>query len=313
MKMELRVSDRIRTIVLRSDRCTNSCRSNHASYVFPKPMVLDPNEDGYIFLRKFNFPHSFYLIDEYTDRIDISGTTYTLEHGNYNAATILVHLREVLPISVDYSPSTYKFTLSNSSDFQLGSHSTCLIILGFCVTQCDADTTSLQGARCADLYGPHTIRLMSNFTVDALDSGYGNDSNMLARIAVDSNTHERSTFQYSNWYPAFPMLHKIKDRVLNELSVYLLDENGNHLCLNGVPFAVTCIISIHRRDEKNVTLYANRPHHAAHTRESIGPAEEHPGQTPREHATPETGVEGSVDTRRRKRRNKRKTRKPKST
>ena len=54
------------------------------------------------------------------------GVEYTLEHGNYNGATMMVYLRTILPIQVDYTPKNFKFMFSNSPTFTIDNTSTCL-------------------------------------------------------------------------------------------------------------------------------------------------------------------------------------------
>ena len=235
-------SDRV--IVIRSDKCTSSTSDHECSFILPKPIVPDRGSVLMLQLLKFSFAHSFYLIDAYHDKLVISGVEYTLEHGNYNGATMMVYLRTILPIQVDYTPKNFKFTLSHSSAFSVGSDSTCLHALGIKVSQCGVSTTSLTSGMAADLHGHHSLYMHTNFTIDSLDSSVGDDPHLLARIPVEQDMHDSSTFAYEHYRPNHKMRYLIREKALSEIRVRILDHDGHPVDFNCIPFSVKFVVSV---------------------------------------------------------------------
>ena len=250
---------RQRIVIVRSDKCTQSSGENTAEFVFPVPITLAQNEQAYVQLLRVSFPHSFYLINSFTDKLVISGTAYTLTHGTYSAVSLLTHLRSLLPISIEYSPSRFRYTFTNTSAFQIGSASTVLRILGIKAAQCDTDTTSLESGAAADLHGIHLIKVLTNFDVDSLDSSVsgGYDSKMLAMIPVEEDTHAHSTFKYEHWKPTSKYKVRVYDRVISELKVSLLDIDNRPVDFNCVAWSAKIVIVIEQTDKQNLSLYQN--------------------------------------------------------
>ena len=291
--------DSERIIVIRSDRCTQSTGESSAEFVFPKPMTIEPNEDAYIQLMRVSFAHSFYLINSFHDTLIVSGTTYTLTHGSYNAATMLKHLQALLPVTVAYNPARFRFTFSSTSSFQIGSSSTVLKILGIKTTQCDVDTSTFESGAVADLHGNHLIKVITNFDVDSLDSSIGRDSHLLAMIPVSEDMHTASTFAYEHYRPNTKHKALIHDRVISEVKISLLDMENHPINFNCIPFSVKLGITVVKRSDKYLSLYSNNASQAG---------------TPHDEAADEVGDEseyaqsdaGQPKTRRPDRRRKRK-------
>ena len=259
-----------RIIIVRSDRCTSSTDECNAAFVFPAPIVVPPDSDAHVQLMKVSFAHSYYLINAHTDLLVISGVSYALPHGNYNPATMLRYLHDTLPISVRYSPRSYKFEFSSTSAFTIGSQSTCLTILGITTAQCDASVTLLTGDRVSDLHGIHSIKVRTNFLVDSFDSGSSNgrDAHLLARIPVEGDTHEGSSYKYENYTPQTTVKMRVFDRAISEFTCSLLDTDDQHICFNGVPFSVKIMLEIIQRPGEKITpLFKSN---ASQTRTSHG-------------------------------------------
>ena len=83
-----------RIVITRSDACTTSDAECHADFIFPTPITVEENQMAQLELVKLSFAHSFYLIDSNSDKLIVSGVTYTLTHANYNAVTMLTHLNQ---------------------------------------------------------------------------------------------------------------------------------------------------------------------------------------------------------------------------
>ena len=304
--MDARVEDfSSRIVVIRSDRCTSASSECEASFVLPKPIVPAHGSVAMIQLLKLSFPHSYYLINEYTDKLIVSGVTYDLEHGNYNPSTMLVYLRSILPISVDYVVKQYKFIFSHTSAFTLDSGSTCLTILGYKTTQCDTAATTLKGEMCADLHGHHSLKIKSNFALDSLDSTSGNDSHLLARIPVEGDTHEGSSFVYEHFRPAHKMRYLIRDQAISEVSIRIVDHDDHHVSFNGIPWSIKLVISIVQREK---ILPMHQSDDAASIRTPDDDAQSEAGSQDGEQAPSATGQPRAVRAPRRGRKRKQTTR-----
>jgi hypothetical protein len=231
-----------RVIIIRSDRCTvaNECR---ASFVLPVPIVIPTGSVAMLQFIKLTFPLSMYLINQFNDSLTIAGTTHSLTHGVYNPATLLLHLRELTDVTVDYNPTTYRFTFSSENAFTIGSNTTCLRVLGFTNEQCDASATSHTGAHVADLHPLNSIKVITNFAIHSLDSSMGDDAHLLARVPVVGNTHETSSWRWETYVPSHKYRVLVRNAVISEMVVELKDEDNNHVDFNGIPWCIKLAIS----------------------------------------------------------------------
>ena len=289
-----------RIIVMRSD---GSNEGEHtASFMFPVPVSVPPNADAYIKLLKLTFPHSYYLIDAYHDKLIISGVTYTLSHGNYNAATLLVYLRALLPISVDYEPSRYRFTLSHASAFQIGSSSTVLTALGFKEHQCDTDHTYVEAAGAAKLHGHHSIKITCpNFNLLSFDSSVrdNSDNHLLAHVPVSQDTHEASSFIYESYSPTTPYLSKVQDHHdISEIKIHLFDHENLPIAFNSVPWTIKLAVFV-VEGKKNLPMYVKQ--HASSPGPSDASTAEEARPPSRVVPAPEVGIARPARPRRRPR------------
>jgi hypothetical protein len=66
-------------------------------------------------------PFSWYIVNDYNDKLSLSTGNITLVNGNYNANTFMVALRLLLPVgmTIDLNIQTGKFTLSYTSAFSI--------------------------------------------------------------------------------------------------------------------------------------------------------------------------------------------------
>ena len=295
-------SDRV--IVIRSDKCTASNSDHECSFVLPRPIVPDHGSVLMLQLVKFSFAHSFYLVDDFHDKLVISNVEYTIEHGNYNGATMMTYLRTLLPIQVDYTPKTFKFTFSHSSAFSVGSASTCLTILGIKTSQCDSLTTLLTGHMAADLHGHHALKMITNLTINSMDSSVGDDPHLLARIPVEMDMHDKSTFAYEHYRPSHKMRYLVREKALSEIRVKILDQENHPIHFNCIPYSVKFIVSIIKQEK----MLSMSEYHATSTGSPYGEAVVETGPSDGDEAASEAGKPRPrrAQTRRKKDRRRRK-------
>ena len=77
----------------------------------------------YLPIKNAEFPHSFYLINEYNNALCLSvlgvDTIYTLTQGNYNINNFITSLSSLLGINytTTFDKITHKIKISNSVNF----------------------------------------------------------------------------------------------------------------------------------------------------------------------------------------------------
>lgn len=78
-------------------------------------------------------PYSFYIVNEYNNKLILSTGSVTLPFGNYNANTFLRDIQELLPnpMTITFNSLTGKFTLTNNHSFSILPSSTCSELMGF--------------------------------------------------------------------------------------------------------------------------------------------------------------------------------------
>lgn len=133
----------------------------------------------------FVFPISFYLVDTNNNKLVISGATYTLTSGNYNATSLMAHILSILPagFSMSYSSVTNKYTLTNSTSFSLGTSSTCLTLLGFTAA---ASGTSITSDSVVNLSGQYNVLYIDipNLVTHNISSSNGRRTSVVASVPV---------------------------------------------------------------------------------------------------------------------------------
>ena len=289
-----------RVIVIKSDDCT-LFGNGRAHFVLPTPIVIPSGFVAMIQLIKVTYPLSFYTVNQFNDKLTVAGTTHTLTHGAYNAATLLLHLRALLALTVEYYPERFKFSFSDSVPFSIGADSTCLSILGFTNAQCGVDATTHTGAHVANLHPAGSIKLISNFNVNSLDSGKGDDNHLLARIPIEEHTHDTSTWKYATHIPAHKYRKLISDNAISEVVVALLDERDRAIEFNGVGYIVKLGVSV---VQKNV--FKQVKSNASRLRPPNEYAREDDREAPGRSNAPGAGITPAPRTRRRKARRPRK-------
>ena len=299
--MDARVTDfSQRVVIIRSDACTVP-NQQRASFVLPVPVVVPQGAVALLQFIKLTFPLSMYLINQFNDSLTIAGTTHTLTHGVYNPATLLVHLRELISVTVDYSPTTYRFTFSDENAFEIGSDTTCLRVLGFTVAQCDVSGTTHTGAHVADPHPLNSIKVITNFAINSLDSSMGDDSHLLARVPVLGNTHETSSWRWETYVPAHKYRVLVRNAVISEIAVSLLDEDNHPVEFNGVPWCIKLALSlIHNKNVRPMLRNLINPNNGSQTRTPNADAVDEAWQETRGRASPAARPPPSKRARRRK-------------
>ena len=104
----------------------NGTKLSYMEYFIPNFIKNDDDDNVkciYLSIKNAEFPHSFYLINEYNNVLCLSvlgvDTIYTLTQGNYNINNFITSLSSLLGVNytITFDKITYKITISNSVNF----------------------------------------------------------------------------------------------------------------------------------------------------------------------------------------------------
>ena len=103
----------------------NGSKLSNLEYFIPNFINNDDENIRCIYLsiKNVEFPHSFYLVNEYNNVLCLSvlgvDTIYTLTQGNYNINNFITSLSSLLGVNytITFDKITYKITISNSVNF----------------------------------------------------------------------------------------------------------------------------------------------------------------------------------------------------
>lgn len=152
----------------------------HNDCTFDVHMSAPLDHGMYISLVSFTVPHTWLVINTYTNTLTVDGTDYMLPPGNYTAAKLTAALAAALPCSVTFDSTTLKMQLSSSTSMQV-SGSMCTV-LGL---PASSTGTVLQSTYTVDLSGCQSIYMLTDTcTTGNQDTRPGSNLNVIARIPV---------------------------------------------------------------------------------------------------------------------------------
>lgn len=190
-------------------------------------------------LDKISIPFTWYSINSHNNVFVFteSGTTYTITiaPGNYTAVSLASAIKSliaataaVLTYDVSFDDNTGKFTISAGGNFIINGGSTAFtahVPTGFATTTIAAsshtsDNVVILTTRC--------VYVRSN----KLGGQYfqGNQSNIVARVPVDVSRYEVLNYRNKE------LSYESPQSSISRFDLYITDESGNVLDLNGASF-----------------------------------------------------------------------------
>lgn len=112
----------------------NGTMNSNMTFNIANPVVNNPNiVYATIRVTHAEIPYSFYIINSNNNLLSLSTGDITIPVGNYNANTLITQLNSQFPtgMTITFSNSTGKFTISYNAAFSINSSSTCGIVVGF--------------------------------------------------------------------------------------------------------------------------------------------------------------------------------------
>ena len=106
----------------------NGSKLSNLEYFIPNFIQNDDDDNIkciYLSIKNVEFPHSFYLVNEYNNVLCLSvlgvQTIYTLTQGNYNINNFITTLSSLLGVnySITYNNITFKLNISSTLNFSI--------------------------------------------------------------------------------------------------------------------------------------------------------------------------------------------------
>ena len=233
-------------------------RDNGATAFFFLNKVISPSDPSMnlmVGVVDCEIPVSFYNINNNNNKITINTHEIILPLQNYSAFNIQDDINAQLliasiPVSVDFSQQSNKFTFSPSS---VGATivingGTLSKYLGLVDSQLNnvASTSPIIGENCCNLAGTSNIYISSNFNINSINST-GQYSGILAKIQTDAPSSS-----YIFYQPSPVSLHVVSNISTSSIVISLLDDERNPVDLNGLFFSLTLSIEYsYKREGRN--------------------------------------------------------------
>ena len=170
-------------------------------FLFKSPIVPPPTHFMTLRLVNAYVPISFTIINDTNDQFELSGTSYTIPHGNYTAVelgTLLMILTayDDPTFTVEFSQNTGKFTFSSAVASKFTIDGTCLKILGLPEASSATDY-ELVSVYPADLTGQNILYVdVKNLTTFNLSSSTKARTSIIGSILV--NVQHGSVLYYED-------------------------------------------------------------------------------------------------------------------
>jgi len=212
-----------------------------SSYTFSiQPLIISNTDESQfvIGLESASIPLSFYVINPTNHNFRLDGVTITIANGNYTIYNLLTQLNEQL-INASFPVTTYFGYNANSNRLYINTNAGTSTF-----TSVENDAREVLGYRFDVAYASRqefseivnltyttgvTFRL-DNLQTTNRDASSSGGSTSLARIPITTPAY--TILQFFNNQPFYTTL---KNKVINQISVSLIDDFGRLLNLNGTP------------------------------------------------------------------------------
>lgn len=223
-------------------------------WTLQNPIVLPNNSDVKMLcsVESCSIPLSFYTINDTNNKLKISGTTYTIENGNYSASSIITEIQSIQSaFLMSYSATTSKFKLDASGS-------------PFTIDDVDNNAYNLLGISSSihsytTYLAPHVVNLvytsgvylsLNNIENNNIDTGtLQQSSTCLLRIPINQPTNT-----YLQYFNNVGFKNLLSASVLNQVDLSILDDDRKPLALtNNVNWVVVLRIDFEKGIQPETT------------------------------------------------------------
>lgn len=187
-------------------------------------------------------PYSFYIVNEYNNRLSLSTGTINIPYGNYNANTFMTYLLSVLPsgYTLTFNSQNGRFTLGYTTNFSILNTSTCQTLLGLAkATTYTSESNTIIFPYIANLLGTKNIYIkIPELILDNLNPTTQDKSTLLnvpcyappyGIIFYDNKSNSSSTIK--------------NQQIPEELTLEICDDDNNLVDFNNTEWSLTLEIT----------------------------------------------------------------------
>jgi len=194
-------------------------------------------------------PFSFYIINEYNNKLVLSTGIIYIPYGNYNANSFMSTLSLLLPINmtIDLNSSNGKFTLNYNSPFTILQTSNIYKIMGFKI---NTSSNSINLPFPANFLGSNNVYIKCPNLI--LDNYNTITKDYTTLLSIPINVPPFGIIQYLN---SSNISNLVKNIQMNNLEVLITDDDNNLIDFNNLEWNITIEIdSIIQVAENTKTL-----------------------------------------------------------
>lgn len=228
----------------------NGNMKSHINYIIPKLVTQGQNIlYNTIKISHIEMPYSFYIINEYNNKLKISNTIINtiieIPFGNYNANSFMEKINllfiqyGLIDFILTFNTTNGKYTLSSDTYFTIYSAETTIQkLLGLdnydynSIFDFSNNNYTLEFPYLADTSGIKNIFVKSNIITGNLNT-YNNDSNVLKSIPV--NVPPYGILNYNNSENIETL---IRNRWIDNLVIQLTDDFNNLINFNNIDWSI---------------------------------------------------------------------------
>ena len=216
------------------------CDSNFSDLKYNIPnLVSRTNNTLYNTIRILHaeIPYSFYLINEYNNRLSLSTGLITLTIGNYNANTFMEMLQPKLPTNmvISFNTANGVFTLTYTSSFSVNSSSTCNRLIGAKKnTTYNSTSNAIIFPHMANFLGTKNIYINTPNLV--LDNFNTSTKTYTTLLCIQVTVSPYGVVFYDNKTSNKNTIKGVKD---DSLEIQILDDDFNPINFNNTEWSIT--------------------------------------------------------------------------
>lgn len=222
----------------------------------------------YISLLNAQIPVSFYIINEYNNKLALKdlgsgggGATYNIliDYGNYSANSLITELTSKIiasgiphTVSITLNKATGKLTFifSGNTQFRMD-QSNIHHILGF---DSNVSGTTVIMPYPINILGCKKLFIKSqNLAISSYESYTNTKSNILATIPVDTPFY--NLISYSSSIDANQ--HELKINIIDAIDINIYDEDNNFINFNNIDWSITLCLTVEREEKLSISMDMN--------------------------------------------------------
>jgi hypothetical protein len=244
-------------VYLSSKYATSYNNKSYSDCNFNLPCLEIPTQHHiYISVVNATIPYAFYNIDDKNnvinyceidmDNVIISSKILYITIGNYNVMQLATYLSSgVLPnLTVTYNniQSTFIFTNSTNNFRFYDTNSTSYSLLGLVFSilgYTESSTKVLTSINVVNLASKQCIYVSSSFETGSINNLLNNQHRILCSIPILTPPFSLITYTNNNNFRV-----NLYNNIINNISIQLIDQDGNLLNLNNQYFSITIQLDV---------------------------------------------------------------------